>query len=156
MEIEQLKSMCEKQEGMGLDRLILRMPVPKSWRDGGGQPRQVRSPFGLCHYNWSHSLYSGTEYLVIWPTVKQVRAYIEKVENEIFYRVVMNRVEGWVGIHKFTLKTENDPIDPNLDVVPRKFYSSAEACRAMNWAVEQIKKESDPAPSTGSSQETQS
>lgn len=73
MKPEELLELCKKQEEMGLDRLVLKMPYPKLWLKRGYGSRRVRTPFGLCEYS------QGWDSLLIYPRLEQVYEYFQKV-----------------------------------------------------------------------------
>lgn len=132
MNLEQLEEMCVKQEAMGLDRLVLTMPAPKSWKSDFNYPTQVRSPFGLCEYG---SGVSDPEMVVIYPTVKQVRKYIKKARNQAFYRIV-NLGDLKISVQKMTLSEEAN-YEPS-QLLGQRFRTMAEAIQCLKWAAERL------------------
>lgn len=135
MNLDELESMCAKQEAMGLDALVLKMPAPKSWTKPGfySWPEHVRTPFGLCRYTGG---WDG-ESVVIWPSIKQVRKFIKKARNQPVWRVVVinETPEGKILI---CAMTEKEAAKQGATVVGEsRFSSKQEAEAAMRWAYQQ-------------------
>lgn len=146
MEIKDLKALVTKQEELGLDALVLKMPEPKSWRKNPPLGNRVRSPFGLCP--WGGYGYDGN--IVIWPSVKQVKAYIKRAEREMFWGVVIDE-EKLCAYLVHTNLIGQEELEKTLGKkIMRRFPTKKEAEACLLWAasrtegVEIIK--SDQAP----------
>jgi hypothetical protein len=143
MGIDELRKLCEKNEELGLDTLVLMMPTPKSWLKRGWCGPCVRSPFGIV------KCYPNNNGITIFPTVKQVRKWIAKAEKQTFWKIVINEETREVMVGEFNEKTEKEIPLHGFTTTTRRFSSREEAVDCVNWAVAQIT--NDPEPSGESS-----
>lgn len=137
MEIDELRNLCDKQDEMNLDSMVLKMPAPKSWGKGTYPGERVRTPFGLCRWNGGYH----DDSIVIFPTVAQVRKYIAKAEKEPFYRIVLDHEKMTATVYKLKLPDEKtfDPV--RYVLIGQRFKTEEEATRCLLWAAkEQLEK----------------
>lgn len=78
MKIEDLLNLCIKQHELGLNHLMLKMPVPKSWQYGRYKSR-VRTPFG----NAKVATINDRGDVLFWIEVPKVEKWIKKTLKEI-------------------------------------------------------------------------
>lgn len=149
MEVSELKRMVARQEELGLDSLVLKMPEPKSWRKNPPTSYKVRSPFGLC--NWGGYGYDGN--IVIWPSLKQVKAYIYKAEREMFWGVAIDEKKLCAYLVHTNLLGQEELEKNELGIrITRRFPTKKEAEACLLWAasrtegVEVVTVKNDPAP----------
>lgn len=142
MEISELKNLIARQEELGLDCLVLKMPEPKSWRKNPPMGNRVRSPFGLCA--WGGFGHDGN--IVIWPSLKQVKAYIAKAENEVFYQIGVHRENRQVFVVSTKMKLLHEVTEKGIELVGKRFKFKWEAEECVAWALSQLTPGNDQEP----------
>jgi hypothetical protein len=77
MKEHDLRELIAKQKELGLSLCVLKMPMPKSWRNWRNRGERVRTPFGLCR--WNHI---AQDTLAIYVEVERLEQFVRRVEAE--------------------------------------------------------------------------
>jgi hypothetical protein len=145
MTVDSLKKLIAKQEELGLDTCVLQMQAPKSWRRGRRYSERVKTPFGLCRWNGGYH----EDSIVIYPSLSQLKAYVEKYENLTIWAIIIDQEKLTAGVYEMKMRDKAIFDGHPTQKILREFFNEAEAYKCLLHATAGVR--NDPEPSEGSS-----